>query len=388
MLTCVSRLTVGLLSAILIAFSPFGLLSATAYEDDSLTAALKAVCAVESNGAGHESAVEAMKELNAASIDQVPEIIKAMDDANKLSQNWLRSAVVSAIARGGELPREQVQSILDEKSHCSSGRLLAFEILTDGNETLAAEMIPGFIQDPSLPLRYKAVAALVAQTETISQDDSQTVIGLLGAALKNARDVGQIQQIASKLATHGIQVDLQSQLGFIPSWNVVGSFDNKDMAGFDVAYGPEQAIGMIDLNATYKDLEGNETTWKEVTTDNPVGNVDLNSYIGKVKGATVYALGNFKSLEACDAEIRIGTANATKIWLNGELVMVNEIYHNSNSIDKFTGNVKLKEGDNQIFIKVCQNEQKEPWAQDWQFQLRVCDATGKPIEQAKAPAAQ
>lgn len=356
--------------------------------DDSLADALKAVCAVEAHGAGHESAVEAMKALNKASIDQVPEIIKAMDDANQVSQNWLRSAVVSAVARGGEMPSEAIKSILDDQARSSMGRLLAFELLTDGDEVLATQLIPGFIDDPSLPLRYKAVAALIEKADSISEDDSQAVIGCLGVAMKHARDVGQIQAIASKIADHGVQVNLQAQLGFLPNWHIVGSFDNKDMAGFDVAHGPEQAIGMIDLNATYKDMDGNDATWKEVSTINPVGNVDLNDYIGKIKGATVYALTNFKSLEACDAEIRIGTANATKIWINGELVMVNEIYHNSNSIDKFIGKVKLKEGDNQIFMKVCQNEQKEPWAQDWQFQFRFCDASGKPTAQAAPPAAR
>jgi hypothetical protein len=30
-------------------------------------------------------------------------------------------------------------------------------------------------------------------------------------------------------------------------------------------------------------------------------------------------------------------------------------------------------------VKVCQNEQTEPWAQNWAFQLRLCDATGKAI---------
>ena len=36
----------------------------------------------------------------------------------------------------------------------------------------------------------------------------------------------------------------------------------------------------------------------------------------------------------------------------------------------------LKKGENVIVLKVCQNNQKEEWAQDWQFQVRVCDDTG------------
>jgi hypothetical protein len=30
-------------------------------------------------------------------------------------------------------------------------------------------------------------------------------------------------------------------------------------------------------------------------------------------------------------------------------------------------------------IKLCQNEQKEEWTVQWQFQLRVCDASGTAV---------
>ena len=32
-----------------------------------------------------------------------------------------------------------------------------------------------------------------------------------------------------------------------------------------------------------------------------------------------------------------------------------------------------------LVVKVCQNNQKDAWAQRWQFQARICDATGAPI---------
>jgi hypothetical protein len=39
----------------------------------------------------------------------------------------------------------------------------------------------------------------------------------------------------------------------------------------------------------------------------------------------------------------------------------------------------LKKGGNTILVKACQNEQVEDWTVQWQFQLRVCDATGTAI---------
>ncbi len=364
------------------------LAASTTQAKDQLTEALEAVCAVDSNGAGNESAVKAMRLINQASIDQVPAILEAMDSANSISLNWLRGSVNSIVGRGGDLPREAIKEYFDDTSHSAMGRLLAFDLLTQGRDELAKQLIPTLIDDPSMPLRRKAVAALIEKSEAVVEADPVTAIGNLGYALNKARDIAQVQLISKKLDSLGVKVNLQQQLGFINTWNLVGSFDNKDMSGFDVAHGPEEAIGMIDLSATYKDMEGNETTWKQVTTDHETGNVDLNDYIGKVKGATVYAFGTFKAAEARDAEFRIGTANATKIWLNGKLVMSNEIYHNSNSIDKFTGKVELQKGENEILIKICQNEQTEPWAQDWQFQFRICDETGRAISEAVAPQQQ
>ena len=36
-------------------------------------------------------------------------------------------------------------------------------------------------------------------------------------------------------------------------------------------------------------------------------------------------------------------------------------------------------GKNEILLKTVQNDQKEQWAQVWQFGLRICDATGGPL---------
>ena len=48
-------------------------------------------------------------------------------------------------------------------------------------------------------------------------------------------------------------------------------------------------------------------------------------------------------------------------------------------MDQYVGAGELQAGRNLILLKLCQNEQTEEWAQDWKFQLRVCDATGKAV---------
>ncbi|MEL7496967.1 MAG: hypothetical protein AAFN77_05115 [Planctomycetota bacterium] len=363
--------------------------SVQANADDDFSQALRAVRAVQLNGKGNSSAVQAMAVLNQAKPEQIPQMLEAMDGVNAIALNWLRSAINQAVNRNPDgIPKDAILKYFEEHSHHPMGRLMAFELLTDGDDSLTESMTRGLIDDPSLPLRFKAIEQLVGEAESAMESDKVTATGKLGYALSKARDVSQIQSIATKLESLGVQVDLQDQLGMLNTWHLVGSFDNKDQKGFDVVYGPESNVAEVDLTATYDGIDESPSAWKKVTTGDPVGNVDLNSLVGKIKGATVYAYTTFKYQEDQDAQFRIGSANATKIWLNGELVMSNEIYHNSNSIDKFIGDVKLKKGDNQILIKVCQNEQTEPWAQDWQFQFRICDQSGKAIPEFVPPAQQ
>lgn len=355
---------------------------------DAFEDAVQAVRAVQKNGTGNESAVKAMKVLNASGPEKIPALLNAMDGVNPIALNWLRGAINQAARRSPkDVPLEEIKGYFADTSHHPMGRKLAFDMIAGDDPATRKKMVAGLVDDPSLPLRYLAIAQLVEESEAMMDSDPIAATGKLAYAFSKARDTEQMTSIASKLEKLGIQVDLQDQFGFLATWHLVGSFDNKEMAGFDVAYGPEKDVAKVDLNATYTSLDEKPTTWQKVTTEDPVGNVDLNEIIGKVKGATVYAYTTFKSDEALNAQIRIGSANATKIWLNGELVMSNEIYHNSNSIDKFIGDIKLAKGENQILMKVCQNEQTQPWAQDWQFQFRICDKNGKAIQPFASPAA-
>src|SRR5262249_9354113 len=150
-------------------------------------------------------------------------------------------------------------------------------------------------------------------------------------------------------------------------------FDNSGSKGFAVAYPPEQKI---DVNAVYKGKDGAEVRWKEITTTDPYGLVDINKLLGKHMGATAYAFAAIESEGERPVQIRATSNNAVKLFLNGKEIFFREEYHHGMRFDAHTGTGILKPGRNEILIKVCQNEQKEDWAQGWTFQLRVCDAIG------------
>ena len=126
----------------------------------------------------------------------------------------------------------------------------------------------------------------------------------------------------------------------------MGPFDNTGSRSFDVAYPPEENV---DLSATYEGQDG-EIKWTEHATDDKFGTVDLNEALDKHKGAIAYAFTEFEATngKALPVELRIGCINANKVWLNGKLLLANEVYHSGTVIDQYVGKGELKPGKNSI----------------------------------------
>jgi hypothetical protein len=101
--------------------------------------------------------------------------------------------------------------------------------------------------------------------------------------------------------------------------------------------------------------------------------------IGKLKGAVFFAHTVVESAAERPVEIRAASNNAVRIWLNGKEIYFREEYHHGMKMDQHVGKGTLRAGRNEILIKVCQNEQTESWAQEWSFQLRVCDHLGAAV---------
>jgi hypothetical protein len=283
--------------------------------------------------------------------------------------------VETILAQGAPLPRGDIEAFFQDSAHSSRGRLLAFELLTKGNQELAESWMPRLLDDRGPPLRRMAVNWLVDQAKAA---DGTASLGMLTQAMTKARDPDQAQSIAKLLDERGIKIDLARQLGFVTTWKLAGPFDNSGGSGFQQAYGPEIGLDAIDAGATYEGKSG-PVTWRSHNTRDEAGVVNLNEQIVEAKGVLAYAWYEFDAAEAQDVEIRIGCINAHKVWVNGQLVLDNEIYHVGMMPDQFSGPAHFEKGKNSIVVKVCQNEQPEPWANLWMFQVRVCDKLGAPV---------
>lgn len=348
--------------------------------DGPLAAPLAKVRAVGPMGAGHREAIAAWKTLSQADVAQLTEILAGMDGANPLAVNWLRSACETVAQRtldkGDKLPVAELEKFLANVDHGPLGRRLAYELIAKVDPNAEARLIPGLIDDTSLELRRDAVALALQQAEkTAAGGDKAATVRAYRDVFRAARDHDQIKLATDKLRGLEEKVDVAAHYGFVMNWQVAAPFDNVEKRGFDVAYPPETEVK---LDAVY-DGKDVKVSWKAVSTKDDQGVVDLNASIDKHKGAIAYAYATFVSPKEQEVELRLGSPNANKIWLNGKLIAVNNIYHANTSIDQYVGRGTLQAGRNTILLKIAQNEQTENWAQDWKFQLRVCDKIGTAV---------
>jgi hypothetical protein len=347
---------------------------------DSLNDSLHALQQIGKEGAGHAEAMAAWQVVAAAPADQLPLILAAMRDDNPLTNNWIRAAVDTIAERtirdGDQLPQAAMEKHLADRSQSARSRRLAFEWLTQVDPALRDRWIPRLLDDPSLELRREAVARELQRAEAAEKAAQRNdAITAYHTALAHARDPDQIDTAYNALRKLEQPVDLATHFGWVRTWHVIGPFDNTDMGGFDRVFPPEETI---DVGAVYPGKD-QAVKWQSASTDDDYGRLDLNAAIGKNMGAAAYALAYFTVDEACDAELRLSSLNANKIWLNGELLTANHVYHAGESIDQYIGKGRLRAGRNAILLKICQNEQTDAWAQDWAFKLRVCDALGTAI---------
>lgn len=349
--------------------------SAATFEDN-----IKSIRAVGAEGKGHPAAIAAVKELSQGNADSLVPLLKAFDDASPLAVNWLRGAFDSVADRqlksSKKLPNDKLEAFVKDTARNAEARRLAYEWLIKVDASATDRLIPGMLHDASPEFRRDAVQRLiksaVSEQEAKHQDKA---IKLYREALAGAVDEDQVKSIVTPLREMNEQVDLQKHFGFLTEWHLVGPFDNTGMKGFDVAYPPEKGI---DLAAKYEGKLG-EVTWQKLATTDEYGVFNIAKQTSPYKGAVMYAHTKFMTDKARSVDIRLGTPNAWKLWVNGELVFGRDEYHRGTQLDQYRVQAKLRPGSNSILLKICQNEQTDDWAQDYKYQIRVCDSTGAAI---------
>jgi CheY-like chemotaxis protein len=348
---------------------------------------LETVLAVAPNGVGHRQAQEAATKLQDLSPPPWQEVLVAMQSASPLAKNWLLGIAGYMRTQTPDLAPQELLDFLAATGHDVDARGLVFEWLVADDPPLRRELLAEMLEDPNLALRKAAIdQALEPLLEPIDpnvadaskQQQQHQRLEQLEQLLAVARYPAQVQQLAGLLSDAGRSVDLTQLFGFLTPWQVIGPFDNRGLIGFDAVYGPERDVlgGEFDLRRSYAGRDG-EVRWQPLGPGGQLGQIDLNPTFDRVKGGVCYALHRFEAPAATMVEVRLGTPNGSKVWVNGDLVLSNAVYHAGYQIDQYIGRTQLRAGENTVLVKLLQNEQTEEWAADYEFQLRLSDPAGR-----------
>lgn len=314
----------------------------------------------------------------------LPDILKELDTANPTRANWLRTSADAIVERelqaGNKLDLPMLIKFLEDKSHNPRSRKMVFEWMVRAKPEMRKSWIATFNNDPSMELRREAVADMLEQIK--AKKEKATITDYQGV-ISYTRDRDQVDEIAKAMKALGQELDIAEHFGFIRQWTVLSQFDNTGEKGFATVYDPEKKL---DWKKSYTGKDNKPAVWKAITSKDPYGKMNLATDIAKHKSAVAYAVAIVKPHQPdprleqeIPVELRANTLNALKVWLNGKELIAHEEYHHGDDMDQYVGKGVLKPGENIIMVKVCQNDQKEPWAQAWEFALRACDAIGTPV---------
>ncbi|MEY4186038.1 MAG: hypothetical protein RIT02_1072 [Planctomycetota bacterium] len=345
---------------------------------DAITEAVGILQSARTAGQGSRENQRALVALTGSGERAMLPILTGFQKATPEGLNWLRNAfeqiAESLRASRKPLPVDALRAFVLETGNSADARRLAFDTMVSEDGRVAEQLIPGMLNDPSPEFRRDAVELLLQQA---GKAEGAAATELYRRALAGAVHEDQVKTISEALRKAGETVDISRHFGFVTSWKIVGPFDNREEKGFGVAYAPETEIVQErpNLEAEYDGMNG-KVRWQTVETTDDFGVVDIAKQIENFKGSAMYAVAEWSSPAQQTLQVRLGTPNAWKLWVNGALVFEREEYHRSTQLDQYSVPVQLKPGVNVLAFKICQNEQTQDWAQKYQFQLRVCDSTG------------
>jgi hypothetical protein len=162
-----------------------------------------------------------------------------------------------------------------------------------------------------------------------------------------------------------------AELGLITKWKLIGPFDFAGGAGHDVPYPPETTLNYA---AQHKGKDGKSIEWLDYDGKPWQAFVDLRHLIQPSDDAVAYAVCRIKSPVAQAVQLRSGSNDTLKIFLNGEEVLsANPPSGRTLELDSDVTPVTLPVGESTLLLKI--GNQSNLWG----FCLRITDQHGNPV---------
>lgn len=357
----------------------FACTSSAFYAADSIEVAVEAVRAIGTEGKGFQEAIPAARELQQLPAEKLFVVLNGADGVNPIAENWIRGIAFGIAQRSGTPAISELKNYVIDQGNNAIGRVIAMELIKREDASSAEKMLDKLLDDPSLAIREMAVEQAIGKAESLAESQAHSAVEIYRETLAAARHPKQLSRIVASLSDLGEAVTTAGAFSLILDWKSIAPFNNEHGVGYEAAYGPEKQFvsdGSVDLQKKYDGKNG-PISWQDVSGSSDEGLVNLAETYNKEKGAVAYLFAEFDSADAKAAQVRLGCINANKVWVNGEEVMATEVYHSGSMLDQYIAPFELKKGTNTILLKICQNEQEEPWAQRWEFQFRITDPTGK-----------
>lgn len=191
-------------------------------------------------------------------------------------------------------------------------------------------------------------------TAPLNAGTNQIVFSIVGKA---------VEATGYKIGIDSYQVLHASPL--VKHYMILGPFPRTDVETIDKTLTPGNRL---DLKATYTDIHGRATQWREATTVGD-GFLNLNTNLGFEQTAVGYALVYVYTPKVTDSMMLLGSDDGAVVWLNGTEIHRNDV--NRPPIpDEDAVPCQLNAGWNEVLCKISQ----EGWG--WGLYLRFTDVNG------------
>jgi len=218
---------------------------------------------------------------------------------------------------------------------------------------------------------YSAALGLATATSLTGPDDTPNP-RLFPAALRQPQDTEAAWRVALDYL-HGKDVNFHDYFGTVTDWLVIGPFpSDENFAGHTRVLPPEQSL---DLQAEYEGV-GGKVRWREHHQPGPKASVDFTRIFQPTERVSAYALCYVTSATAQDIQIRLGTNDAGKLWLGGQL-LYDYPREGTAYLDRDIIPARLPKGTTSLLVKVTNNQK------NWGFVLRLTDTQGRPLKNAQ-----
>jgi hypothetical protein len=346
------------------------------------------IATVVKQGRGSADGRAAWERLSQAKADALPALLEGMNTNDTVASNWLRTAFDRIVERemktgGKNIDSAKVLAFVKDNTKHGRARRFGLDLLDRLTPGTSAKLYPDWLDDPEF--RHEAIALVLDKAGKSAKAGNSLIAGnLYRQAFDKSRDIMQARSAAVGLKEAGVTVSVAEHLGFLMDWHLIGPFDGKGQKGFHLAYPPEKTV---DLNEELAGQKG-KVRWKrfQVKETAPTSkdrhqalvNLAAKDALGNADDAVAFAYTEFTLEKAMQAEMRGSADDNFTVWVNGVKVFAFEEWRNGVRHDRHRFPVDLKAGKNTVLVKVCQSMAPNP-EPNWEFVLRVVDATGKGI---------